>query len=153
MELPEFPELETLSKKYDFKIRKERRPYSLTVIYNKTFVIPEVGKLENEFIASIEIISWKKVYEEYGKRIKPYDYEVRVHASGKGYETFWMSRTLQGNDLHALVKEACSIIEKEYNRWVGFLEKKKKRLLGREEGLWKWFCLIPIASMFLFRRR
>jgi len=151
--------LESLAKKYGMEIKGDiwanpENERHVSIHLDKILVIPELGTLKNEFGAGVEIVNWKKIAETYGKKeFKPYNYEVRVYVSAHGYETFWMRRTLQGNDIHALLRQACSIIEGEYNKWLGFLERKKRRLLGREEGLWKWVFLIPIAGLFLFRRR
>jgi len=156
----------SLARKYGMEIKgyvsvnpedKER----VSIHLDKVLVIPELGTVKNEFHVGVRIVNWKKKAEKYGKKpFKPYNYEVNIHISTSGYETFWASRTFTGDDIYALMKQACSAIEKYYDDWMWFLERKKERITRREErkeekkeGLWKWLCLIPIAGMFLFRRR
>jgi len=148
----------SLARKYGMEIKKDvwANPEERTVVditVSKVLDIPELRVFKNEFYSGVEIINWEKMAEKTGHRREPHKYEVRISTTTCGYERMWISRTLRGNDIYALMKQACSIIEEHYNRWVGFLERRKRRLLGREEGLWKWLYLIPIAGMFLFRRR
>lgn len=150
--------LESIANKYGMQIKGDvwvnpENESHISIELDKILVMPELGKTENKFGVRVEIINWEKTAEIYGiKKLGSYHYEVRVYVSARGNETFWMRRTLKGNDIHALLRQACSIIEDEYNKWLGSFERKKRRL-GKEEGLWKWVFLIPVAGMFLIKAK